>query len=257
MHGNRLPRRQHGKGGSWEDVVATWLFCCCYLLTHVDLGEAEGAEVRVGAFHRRLDRLSEQFVHELTDKRPHLFHRLGEDRSIHFSSNYTAQEEPFHPSQGGHETTSDCKQKKPIFEQILMSYSENGDRSNKSWFWFGDVTDSGGTWPFKDQTYGAFIIMQYHLLHYVTLYHSYRYILRYKLRSHNMGGLSCLALPVLFFFFLNTSLISMVKMCFNVHILKWRLPEIQAKWCISSDNAGIVHIVPCLFCDISSDILLL
>lgn len=81
---------------------------CCYLLTHVDLGEAEGAEVRVGAFHRRLDRLSEQFVHELTDKRPHLFHRLGEDRNIHFRSNYTAQEKPFYLSHGGHATTSDC-----------------------------------------------------------------------------------------------------------------------------------------------------
>lgn len=74
--------------------------------------------MRVGALHRRLDRLSEQFVHELTDKRPHLFHRLGEDRSIHFSSNYTAQEEPFYPSQGGHETTSDCKQKNPFLNRF-------------------------------------------------------------------------------------------------------------------------------------------
>lgn len=47
-----------------------------HLLAHVDLGEAEGAEVRVGASHRRLDRLSEQLVHKLADKRPHLFHRL-------------------------------------------------------------------------------------------------------------------------------------------------------------------------------------
>lgn len=91
---------------------------CRYLLTHVDLGEAEGAEVRVGAFHRRLDRLSEQFVHELTDKRPHLFHRLGTDRNIHFSSNYTAQEKHFYPSQGGQATTSDCKEKKTFLNRF-------------------------------------------------------------------------------------------------------------------------------------------
>lgn len=59
---------------------------CSHLLTHIDFGEAEGAEVRVGTFHRRLNRLSEQFVHELADKRPHLFDRLGEDRNVHFSS---------------------------------------------------------------------------------------------------------------------------------------------------------------------------
>lgn len=36
--------------------------------------------MRVGALHRRLDRLPEQLVHELADERPHLFHRLREDR---------------------------------------------------------------------------------------------------------------------------------------------------------------------------------
>lgn len=47
-----------------------------HLVAHVDLGETEGAEMRVGALHRRLDGLSEQLVHELADERPHLLHRL-------------------------------------------------------------------------------------------------------------------------------------------------------------------------------------
>lgn len=47
-----------------------------HLVAHVDLGEAEGAEVRVGALHRRLDGLSEQLVHKLADERPHLLHGL-------------------------------------------------------------------------------------------------------------------------------------------------------------------------------------
>lgn len=50
-----------------------------HLVAHVDLSEAEGAEVRVGTFHRRLDRLSEQLVHKLADERPHLLHGLKED----------------------------------------------------------------------------------------------------------------------------------------------------------------------------------
>lgn len=88
---------------------------CCYLLSHVDLGEAEGAEVRVGAFHRRLNRLSEQFVHKLTDERPHLLHRLGEDRKgLHFRSDYTSRK-PLYGSRGGDNrrlpsiTTADTK----------------------------------------------------------------------------------------------------------------------------------------------------
>lgn len=36
--------------------------------------------MRVGSLHRRLDGLSEQLVHELADERPHLLHRLKEDR---------------------------------------------------------------------------------------------------------------------------------------------------------------------------------
>lgn len=51
-----------------------------HLVAHVDLGEAEGAEMRVGALHRRLDRLPEQLVHKLADEWPHLLHRLREDR---------------------------------------------------------------------------------------------------------------------------------------------------------------------------------
>lgn len=47
-----------------------------HLVAHVNLGEAEGAEVWVGALHRRLDGLSEQLVHKLADERPHLLHRL-------------------------------------------------------------------------------------------------------------------------------------------------------------------------------------
>lgn len=47
-----------------------------HLVAHVDLGEAEGAEVGVGALHCRLDGLSEQLVHKLADERPHLLHRL-------------------------------------------------------------------------------------------------------------------------------------------------------------------------------------
>lgn len=49
-----------------------------HLVPHVDLGEAEGAEMRVGALHGRLDGLPEQLVHELADERPHLLHRLRE-----------------------------------------------------------------------------------------------------------------------------------------------------------------------------------
>lgn len=49
-----------------------------HLVAHVDLGEAEGAEMRVGTLHRRLDGLSEQFVHKLADKWPHLLHCLRE-----------------------------------------------------------------------------------------------------------------------------------------------------------------------------------
>lgn len=52
-----------------------------HLLAHVDLGEAEGAEVRVGAFHRRLNGLSEQLVHKLADERPHLLHRLKDGKA--------------------------------------------------------------------------------------------------------------------------------------------------------------------------------
>lgn len=47
-----------------------------HLVAHVDLGEAEAAEVRVGALHCRLDGLSEQLIHKLADKRPHLLYRL-------------------------------------------------------------------------------------------------------------------------------------------------------------------------------------
>lgn len=47
-----------------------------HLVAHVDLGEAEGAEVGVGALHRRLDGLSEQLFHKLANERPHLLHRL-------------------------------------------------------------------------------------------------------------------------------------------------------------------------------------
>lgn len=51
-----------------------------HLVAHVDLGEAEGAEVGVGSLHRRLNGLSEQLVHKLADERPHLLHRLTESR---------------------------------------------------------------------------------------------------------------------------------------------------------------------------------
>lgn len=52
----------------------------CHLVAHVDLGEAEGAQMRVGALHRWLDGLPEQLVHKLADEWPHLLHRLREDR---------------------------------------------------------------------------------------------------------------------------------------------------------------------------------
>ncbi len=54
--------------------------CSHHLVAHVDLGEAEGAEMRVGALHRRLNGLPEQLVHKLADERPHLLHRLREER---------------------------------------------------------------------------------------------------------------------------------------------------------------------------------
>lgn len=54
-----------------------------HLVAHVDFGEAEGAEVWVGALHRRLDGLSEQLVHKLADEWPQLLHgldkRVGDD----------------------------------------------------------------------------------------------------------------------------------------------------------------------------------
>jgi hypothetical protein len=50
-----------------------------HLVPHVDLGEAEGAEVSVSPLHSRLDGLSEQLVNKLTDVRPHLFHCLGRE----------------------------------------------------------------------------------------------------------------------------------------------------------------------------------
>lgn len=51
-----------------------------HFVSDVDLAEAEGAEVRVGLLHRRLDRLVEQFLHKLADVGPHLFHCLTGDR---------------------------------------------------------------------------------------------------------------------------------------------------------------------------------
>lgn len=48
-----------------------------HLVAHVDFGEAEGAEVRVGALHCWLNGLSEQLVHKLADEWPHLLHCLG------------------------------------------------------------------------------------------------------------------------------------------------------------------------------------
>lgn len=51
-----------------------------HLVAHVNLGEAEGAEVRVGFLHSRLDGFSEQLVQKLADERPQLLHCLGEER---------------------------------------------------------------------------------------------------------------------------------------------------------------------------------
>lgn len=53
-----------------------------HLVAHVDLGEAEGTEVRVGCLHRRLDGLPEQLVHKLTYERPHLLYRLRGEREM-------------------------------------------------------------------------------------------------------------------------------------------------------------------------------
>lgn len=47
-----------------------------HFVSHVDLGEGEGAEVGVGLLHRRLDHLAEQLFHKLADVGPHLFHCL-------------------------------------------------------------------------------------------------------------------------------------------------------------------------------------
>lgn len=55
----------------------------CFLthfVSHVDLAEAEGAEVGVGRLHGRLDRLEEELLHELTDVGPHLSDRLRKER---------------------------------------------------------------------------------------------------------------------------------------------------------------------------------
>lgn len=60
-----------------------------HLVPHVDLGEAEGAEVSISPLHSRLNGFSEQLVNKLTDVRPHLFHCLGreteEDSGLHRS----------------------------------------------------------------------------------------------------------------------------------------------------------------------------
>ena len=61
--------------------ISDWGLSSPHLLAHVDLGEAERAEMSVGASHRWLNRLSEQLVHKLTDKRPHLFHRLKDRKA--------------------------------------------------------------------------------------------------------------------------------------------------------------------------------
>lgn len=58
------------------ECIHNTVFLSCHLVAHVNLGEAEGAEMRVGALHCRLDGLSEQLLHKLADKRPHLLHRL-------------------------------------------------------------------------------------------------------------------------------------------------------------------------------------
>lgn len=58
------------------ECIHNTVLLSCHLVAHVNLGEAEGAEMRVGALHRRLDGLSEQLLHKLADKRPHLLHRL-------------------------------------------------------------------------------------------------------------------------------------------------------------------------------------
>lgn len=47
-----------------------------HFVPHVDLAEAEGAEMGAGLLYRRLDLLVEQFLHKLTDVGPHLFHCL-------------------------------------------------------------------------------------------------------------------------------------------------------------------------------------
>lgn len=63
------------RGNAATDCV---LACrvCADLVAHVDLGEAKGAEMRVGPLDRRLDALPEQLVHKLANERPHLLHRL-------------------------------------------------------------------------------------------------------------------------------------------------------------------------------------
>lgn len=62
--------------GLLESCIHNTVFLSCHLVAHVNLGEAEGTEMRVGALHRRLDGLSEQLLYKLADKRPHLLHRL-------------------------------------------------------------------------------------------------------------------------------------------------------------------------------------
>lgn len=47
-----------------------------HFVPHVDLAEAEGAEMGAGLLYRRLDLLVEQFLHKLRDVGPHLFHCL-------------------------------------------------------------------------------------------------------------------------------------------------------------------------------------
>lgn len=112
------------------ECIHNTVFLSCHLVAHVNLGEAEGAEMRVGALHRRLDGLSEQLLHKLADKRPHLLHRLrkGKEKNhvgerIRYKTSKSHSPKSFSPQPEQSLSTDACS-----CWTSLMFYSRPGEK---------------------------------------------------------------------------------------------------------------------------------
>lgn len=205
MHSNLLPRRQHGKEGSCENVVATWIFCCLGVVTFWPISIlVKQKELRWGlAPFTAGSIVSLNSLSTNWQIKGHIcFTVWGRTGTVTSGAqlNYTAQEKPFYLSQGGHATTSECKQI-PFLNRFRCHIQKMLTGQARSHSDLAMLQILEGHWS----SYGAFIIMQNHLLRYVTLYHSYQYILWYILQSHNMERIELLSSPSAF---LNT--------CFHV-----------------------------------------